>query len=125
MRSLQSLNLATCTSELRAKRMVKRFRAFPELPLNIIGSGVLRTEYLRQISLRPRKVVSTGSRWDIGKTQDARAIGYDVRQLKRTKVDTLPKNFRVARAQRPQSIINAVQFHNLRNSYSSKLNQLR
>ena len=96
MRSLQCFNLATCTSELRAKGIVKRFRAFSELPLNLLGSGVLRTEDPRQTSLRPRLVVSFGSRRDIGETQNACAISYDVRQLKRVKEATLPETFRVA-----------------------------
>lgn len=53
MRSLQRLNLATCTSELRAKRILKRFRDSSELPINPIGSGVLRTEDIRHITRRP------------------------------------------------------------------------
>lgn len=130
MRPLQCFNLATCTSELRAKGIVKRFRAFSELPLNLIGSGVLRTEDPRQISLRPCLVVSFGRRWD--ETQDARLIRYEVRQLKRVKEVTLPEIFRVAQINLPRPNSDALKkdhqrgrFDNRRNADSSKPNQLQ
>ena len=132
MRPLQSFNLATCTSELRAKGIVKRFRAFSELPLNHIGSGVLRTKDPLQFSLRPRLVVSFASRWDLCETQDSYAIRYDVRQLKRVKEVTLPEIFRVAQislrrpnSDAPKKDHQRGQFDNRRNADSSKPNQLQ
>ena len=132
MRQLQSFNLATCTSELRAKGFVKRFRAFSELPLNLIGSGVLRTKDPLQFNLRPRLVVSSGSSWDLGETQDSYAIGYDVRQLKRVREVALPEIFRVAQiglrrpnSDAPKKDHRRGQFVNRRNADSSKLNQLQ
>ena len=41
MRPLQSFDSAKCTNERKAQVIVKRFRAFSELPLNLNGSGVL------------------------------------------------------------------------------------
>lgn len=130
MRPLQCFNLATCTSELRAKGIVKRFRAFSELPLNLIGSGVLRTEDPRLNNLRPCLVVSFGSRWD--ETQDARLIRYEVRQLKRVREVTLPEIFRVAQISLPRPNSDALKkdhqcgrFDNWRNADSSKPNQLQ
>lgn len=132
MRPLQCFNLATCTSELRAKGIVKRFRAFSELPLNLIGSGVLRTEDPRQISLRPCLVVSFGSRLDVDETQDAGLIRYEVRQLKRVKEVALPEIFRVTQTNLPGPNSDASKkdhqrghFDNRRDEDSSKLNQLQ
>jgi hypothetical protein len=59
MRPLQSFDSARCTDEQKAQVIVKRLSAFSELPLNLNGSGVLRTEDPRQINLPPGVVVST------------------------------------------------------------------
>lgn len=132
MRPLQCFNLATCTSELRAKGIVKRFRAFSELPLNLIGSVVLRTKDPLQFNLRPRLVVSFGTRWDLGETQDSYATRYDVRQLKRVREVTLPESFCVAQISLRRPNGDALKkdhqrghFDNRRNADSSKPNQLQ
>ncbi len=57
MRPLQYFASARCTSELKAQTIVKRFRAFSELPFNLIGCELARTGCSH--SLRPRLDVSS------------------------------------------------------------------
>lgn len=57
MRPLQYFVSARCTSELSAQTIVKRFRAFSELPFNLFGSELAWTEGSH--SIRPRLDVSS------------------------------------------------------------------
>ena len=99
MRSLQRLNLATCTSEL----CDKRFYASSELPLNTIGSGVVRTEDFRHIILRPLSRLRCSS-------------------IEALKSETLPMNFSSSAKEfhsGPESIFQLGPMDNMGNANSS------
>ncbi len=82
MRPLQIFDSARCTSELYAQVIAKRVSVFSELPINLIGSGVLRTEDPRHINLRPWLVVSSASQGD-WRNQNGPFRQLPIRRLKR------------------------------------------